>query len=181
MRGVESMALAFDRACSAAGVSYVFVGGIAVMAWGQPRATSDVDAILLLPPSRADAFVKALRAEKLSASLADFDAARDDPGHVSVFDDDSHFHVDVKLAVIPDEEVQVRNAAEISLGGGKLRISPPEETVAYKLLFGSPQDTQDARSILVRQAGKLDVPRLRKLAERLRVSGSLEALLAECF
>jgi hypothetical protein len=49
----------------------------------------------------------------------------------------------------------------------------------FKLKFGSPQDIQDARSILVRQAGRLDMARLRALAETIGVRTALDALVSE--
>lgn len=61
MREIEALALAFDRACRRAGVEYAFIGGVAVMAWGQPRATMDVDALVGIDADRATALARAAR------------------------------------------------------------------------------------------------------------------------
>ncbi|MGQ0536564.1 MAG: DUF6036 family nucleotidyltransferase [Methanobacteriota archaeon] len=179
MRDVEETALAFDRAARRARVDYAYVGGVAVMAWGQPRATSDVDALVALASDQIPDFVEALRAEGLTAAATDFESARVDRSHVTVFDDHSAFHVDVKLARDPSETAQVREALDVKFGDGVLRVARPEDTVAFKLSYGSPQDIQDVRSILVRQRGRLDVDRLREFARRLKVSKDLERAMRD--
>lgn len=77
------------------------------------------------------------------------------------------------------ERAQVRDAVEVPFHGAHLRIARPEETVAYKLRYGSEQDLKDARSILVRRAGQMDLGRLRSVARQLGVEAELDKMLAE--
>jgi hypothetical protein len=172
-------ALAFDKACRGARVPYALLGGMAVNAWGQPRATMDVDAMVVLAEPQAEGFVAALHAAGLAASAHDFHAAFRDPAHVTVFDDRTGFHVDVKLARTAAEREQVADAVAIPFRDGALVVARPEDTIAFKLRFGSPQDLADARSILVRQAGKLDENRLQAWALRLDVVAALRAVRRE--
>lgn len=177
MREFEGTAVAFDRACRAADVGYAFIGGMAVIAWGQPRTTNDVDA-LLTPPRDFRRLVDSLAAEGLRCSVEDFQDSLADGSHVTVFDEKGRFHVDLKLARKDPEREQVAEAADIEVDAGRLRIASAEHTVAYKLLFGSDQDLRDARSIVVRQEGRMDLGRLRALARRLGVEDALDDLLA---
>lgn len=179
MSGIERAALAFGAACDAAQVKYALVGGMAVAAWGEPRATQDIDALLLLAPPQVEPLTAALAARGLQVSAADFRDAIGEGGHVTIFDEASPFHVDAKLARTPEEREEVLRAETVTLASGTLRVVPPEETVAFKLAYGTPLDVQDARSILVRRAGRLDEDRLRDLARRLGVTESLERLRAE--
>lgn len=175
MLDVERTALAFDRACSKANVPYAFMGGIAVLAWGQPRATADVDALVAVRPEEVARLVQALAAERLRADPRDFDDARHDGLHV-IHDDANGFHVDCKLATTTDEADELRHARDVAYEDGRLRIVGPEDTIAFKLKFGSAQDLQDARSIWVRQEGRLDLTRLRDVARRLGVQKALDEL-----
>ena len=176
MRGVDETALAFDRAARAVGVPYAFMGAFAVMAWGEPRATTDVDTLLLVSDTNVAALIPALRKEGLTADQRDFHDALATGGHVSIFADDSIFWIDVKLARLPVERQQIAEAADVPIRGQTLRIVRPEETIAFKLSFGSPKDEQDAISILTRQAGMLDEARLETFAARLGVGPKLAAL-----
>lgn len=178
MRSVAEIAVAFDRACRKAGVAYAFMGGVAVMAWGQPRATTDVDALVELPLFAVDRCAAALAEEGLGVDPADFRDAFKDGSRVTVHEPGSVFHVDVKLARTREERREIADAQDVPFGAGSLRVTSAEDTVAYKLVFGSEQDLKDARSIVVRQEGRLDLARLRALARGLGVEDALDDLLA---
>lgn len=179
MHGVKRTALAFDRACKAADVQYVFIGGIAVMAWGQPRATTDVGTMVRLDRDLIDRFADALKEQGLDVSVKDFVDALEDTSHVTVFDSETAFHVDVKIATKSEEPAEISDAVVVSLAGGEVNVARAEDVIAFKLSFGSAQDLQDARSILSRQADDLDHDRLRQTAIRLKVESVLDVLLSE--
>lgn len=179
MRDPAEVAAAFDRAARGTTTGYALIGGLAVSAWGQPRATQDVDCLVDLSPESESAFCRALEAEGFQVSPDDFAAARRDRSHVTVFDRRSSFHVDCKLALSDEEKAQVAAAADVTVPQGRLRVARAEDTIVYKVLFGSPQDFQDVRSILVRQRGRLDLGRLRTLAQRLGVAAKVEEMLRD--
>lgn len=173
MRGIEEIALAFDAACRDAGVGYAFIGAMAVMAWGEPRATQDVDALVEISADKIEPLQSALRARGLSVDPRDLLDAMGDGSHVTVSALDSIFYVDAKLARSPIERRQVAEAGEVPFGSALLRVVRPEETIAFKLSFGTPKDIQDARSILVRAEGGLDRARLLAFALQLGVRDAL--------
>lgn len=175
-RKPEETAAAFDRAARNAGVRYAFIGGMAVNAWGQPRATADVDCLLELRPGEETGFASALREEGFAVNPLDFIDARRDRSHVTIHDDHGLFHVDCKLAEGPVEAQQLEDAAHLSISTGTLRVARPEETIAFKIRFGSPQDIQDALSILRVQHGKLEEARLLAFAQKLGVESKLADL-----
>ncbi len=98
---------------------------------------------------------------------------------MTIFDARSSYHIHCKPAATSEEHAQVQGAAEVTLPQGRLRVARTEDTIADKTLFGSPQDLQDVRSILVRQRGRLDLERLRTLAGHLGVGLKVEALIRE--
>ena len=167
----------FHRACAAAGARYALIGGMAVNAWGIPRNTDDLDVLLDLPAAAASAFAQAMKAERLAVSTYDLELSFDDGSHVTAFDEaEQGIHLDLKLALTPEERDQVRDAAELQVEGVPLRVARPEETIAFKLHFGSERDLGDARAILVRQRGRLDEARLEGFARRLHVEEALARL-----
>jgi len=179
VQDIREVAAAFHRACERADVGYVFVGGMAVNAWGQPRTTSDLDALAIIVPAVVDRFVEALARERLTAHASDFQASFKDAAHVTVHCPTPDLHVDIKFARTSSERAQVRHGVSITISTGPIRVARPEETIAFKLHYGSPQDLQDARSILVRQEGRLDEARLAELAFELGVDQVLDQMRAE--
>lgn len=173
MRELEEVALAFHRACQEADVAYAFMGGLAVMAWGQPRATVDIDALLSYQPEDIQAFGEALKGQALDLEERGMHLALKDGSHVTIFDDLSPFHIDVKPALEPLEQEEIQSAHEVTLADSNLRFAPPEHAIAFKLSFGTSRDIEDARSMLARQGPHLDLALLDRLAERLNVEGPL--------
>jgi predicted nucleotidyltransferase len=163
---LDGIAAAFARACDQAGVRYVFVGGFAVLAWGQPRTTSDIDVLVQYGEADIPRVVEALEAQGLEVEAHDLRAARKDGSHVTVFTADPILTVDIKPALEDHEVDQISAGTDVVLERGPVRVAPAADTVAYKLVFGSPQDLQDARSIVARQGDRLDLERLWTLAER---------------
>lgn len=152
------------------------MGAFAVMAWGEPRATTDVDVLVAYDEARVPGFMKALSEEDLSADFRDLIDALRDRGHVSVFREGSVFWLDLKVARSAAEKSEIADAAIVIVRERPLKVVRPEDTIAFKLSFGSPKDLQDAQSILVRQAGALDEARLLALALKLGVAEQLAAL-----
>lgn len=146
------------------------------MAWGEPRATMDVDALVKLEREAVSRFVAALATEKLKTSPEDLMAAVGGEGHASIFDEDSTYHVDLKVAKTESEREEIAAAVDVVFAPGRLRVASAEDTIAYKLLFGSEQDHKDARSILVRNPGRLDRQRLERLVRGLGVEKQLREL-----
>lgn len=179
MRSIKHVAFAFDRACAHSDTGYALVDGFAVMAWGIPRATMDVDAIVHLGGKRLTAFVAACNAEGFLVDHRDLVDALGGGGHATISDRESPYHVDLKPARTPDELRQVKSAREVSYPDGRLRVARPEDTIAYKLLFGSPHDYADARGIAVRQREILDWRLLRDLCRRLRVEAKMRGLMRD--
>ncbi|HLE47174.1 MAG TPA: hypothetical protein VI818_02665 [Candidatus Thermoplasmatota archaeon] len=160
-------------------MEYVLIGGLAVMAWGQPRATMDVDALARLETKRIEALFLSCKGERLQFEVEDARDALRGEGHLTIFDLDSPYHVDVKVARTVPEVLQVSSGVSVEFEEGILHVASPEDTVAYKLLFGSPQDIADARSILVRQQARLDWATMLKTCVRLGVAKKLEGVLFE--
>ena len=176
MRSIRETALAFDRACRRSGVRYALVGGFAVMAWGQPRATTDVDALTRLDGIKLEAFVLELSRERLRASVQDLQDMMREGGHATVLDEESNYHVDLKPARNAAEREQVDSAQEVVFDDGFLRVASAEHTIAFKIKYGSERDLQDARSILSKLGPDLDQTKLDRLALQLGVRAKLDAL-----
>lgn len=149
------------------------------MAWGQPRMTLDVDALVAVDAKAAASLQHACQKEGLRVSSEDIQSAITEGSHVTVFDTQSPYHVDAKLARTAFELAEINAAQRITFSDGELLIARPEDTVAFKLVYGSPQDLQDARSILIRQKGVVDLNQLRALAIRLGVEKELESVLKD--
>lgn len=176
---LDEVASAFSRACRAAEVPHAFTGGIAVVAWGEPRTTSDVDVLVDLGPEAIPALVEAVENEGLEVEARDLRIARQEGGHATVFTAEPGLHVDVRCVRNDDALTEIEDAVEVPLETGPIPVVRPEDLIAHKLAWGSSRDLEDARSILARRFEKLDRVRLTTWAKRLDVSEQVQTLLDE--
>lgn len=171
---IERLAAAFARAVEEVGGRCAFVGAMAVSVWGVPRSTSDIDVLVILAPERFARFVTALRRRRLDTTLYDLTDGLSQRSHVTVRDTRSTDHwIDLKFALSAEEREEVLRAARV--GPDRLPIAAAEETIAYKIKFGSDQDLRDARGILLARR-ELDRARILALARHLRVERQWRSL-----
>lgn len=176
---LDEVASAFSQACQAVEVAHAFTGGIAVVAWGEPRTTSDVDVLVDLDPDAVAGLVDALDERGLEAQARDLRIARDEGGHATVFTADPGIHVDVLCVRTDEARTEIRDAVEVPLETGAIPVVRPEDLVAHKARFGAPRDLEDARSVLARRWERIDRDRLATQAKRLDVQEEVQALLDE--
>lgn len=143
----------------ARGWRYCVIGGLAVMRWGEPRTTQDVDLALLTGFGEEERFIDAL--------LRGFASRGEDPrgkalvNRVLLLAAANGIGVDVALAGFPFEEEIMRRASVFEFDEGcRLKTCSAEDLVVAKAFADRPKDWLDVEGILIRQGNKLDVKRV---------------------
>jgi predicted nucleotidyltransferase len=157
--------------------SYALIGGYAVAAWGEERATRDIDLFCMSDSTRIR---NELRKENIQFEhrTGEWGDPIAEVIRIDMGDTTSPFEVDI-LFGIKDAPPGILNRVRIiDIEGVAIPVASPEDMVLLKLLGGSPRDLEDARSILQIQGHRLDW----KLAKSLcpeKLKDSLEKLLEE--
>lgn len=142
--------------CTARGWHFCFIGGVAVLQWGEIRATRDVDLTLLTGFGNEEPFVAALAAhfQPRTPDAVAFALQR----RVLLLQTRKGFGIDVALGALPFEESAVRRARDIEMvPGHSLRLCTPEDLIVFKAFASRAIDWQDVRMTIVRQGeAKLD-------------------------
>jgi hypothetical protein len=176
-RRYEEVAVALDNSANKAGVSYAIVGGFAISVWGRPRYSEDVDCLIKIPRESVEKFKQSLNDQHLQVDPLDVsDASNELVERLTIHDFDSSFRIDCKVAKTRSEIDQIQNSESVSIGTGSVKISRPEDIIAYKLKHGGSSTIEDVRSILRNQRGKLDDEYLDDLATGLGVSAQLQSI-----
>ena len=134
---------------------HCIIGGIAVLCWGEPRFTRDVDVTLFAGFGAEDEFIAPLleRYEARVAAAAEF-ARRN---RVLLLTAAQGVPLDVALGALPFEAKVVERAEVRELEPGcRLRIASAEDLIVQKLFAYRPRDISDVDSVAARQAGCLD-------------------------
>lgn len=150
---------------------YLF-GAQAVLIWGRPRLTGDVDVTIFLDSDDPDRLVGAMRAVGFTPRVTDVRAFAARTRVLPFTHEPTGIGLDAILGGPGFEEEFLRTARNIDLGGIVVPVIAPEALIVTKILAGRPKDLEDVEGILRAQEGGCDLARAHELL------GILEAALA---
>jgi hypothetical protein len=137
---------------------FCFIGGIAVLRWGEPRFTRDVDVTLLCPFGSEDAAINMLMDSGYAGRIPDA-AQFARQNRVLLIQDHTGVPIDVALGALPFEETMIERASLFEFGPDwVLRTCSAEDLIVLKLFAFRPRDVLDAETVAARQRGNLDWP-----------------------
>jgi hypothetical protein len=141
--------------CDQQGWRSCFIGGIAVLRWGEPRVTRDIDLNILAGFGGENRIIDTLLT-RYAARLPD---AREfaHRNRILLLRTSSGMGIDVSLGALPFEETLIDRATLFDFDSGlELRTCSAEDLVVMKLFAFRPLDVQDAQGIAIRNRGSLD-------------------------
>ncbi|MBU4223450.1 MAG: nucleotidyltransferase [Euryarchaeota archaeon] len=176
MRSIEQILDTVCKFLNKNSIDYVIVGGFAVLFYGNPRTTMDIDYVIQLEDDNIPVLVKFLQENGFHADEYDMRAALKEKSHCTVEDKETMFRLDIKGVYTEMDERALRNKRMIDFNDIAIWIASPEDTIVNKLVFSREQDIKDALGILVRQYDTLDMDYLEKTTKGIGVNDALKDL-----
>jgi hypothetical protein len=143
---LERLARALDRA----GLPYMIIGGQAVLLYGEPRLTRDIDITLGVDVDRLSELLAIVGELRLNP-LVDPDSFTRRTMVLPCADPDTGIRVDFIFSSTPYERDAIRRSAVVAIGDTKVRFATVEDLIVHKMLAGRPRDLEDIRGILLKQ------------------------------
>jgi hypothetical protein len=172
----------------AAGVEYMIGGAIAEWAWGEPRATQDLDIVIKLPVKAAGRFSKELEKRNMLVPVdIILDALVEDRADIPL--NAIHIYSGLKADLyLMREGNKLRQSAfqrrvKVDYGPpiGKVFVHSPEDLILYKLMFlglsGQPKHARDIAAILRAKKDSLDYGYIEEWASRLGLVSAWKEML----
>lgn len=162
-------------------IPYLVTGGIAVLVWGRPRFTADIDIVVELRRSHLKDLVKKLRdlSEDSYIDPISAEQALLSRGEFNFIDGETGVKVDfwiLRNDLFDKSRLDRRIAKEIL--GKKVYFSSPEDLILIKLKWHkesqSSRQLEDVESILKISGKELDMNYLKNWAAKLGVSDILD-------
>ncbi len=128
-------------------VNGVIIGGIAASILGRPRATRDVDALILLDDDNWESFVKSGAEYGFTPRLSDcIDFAR--KSRVLLLKHGlTGTEVDISIGQLEFEQEVVSECVWIDIEGVQIPVATPENLIIMKALAGRSRDIADIESL----------------------------------
>ena len=148
---------------------YVF-GAQAVLIWGRPRMTADVDVTVALVPDEPTRFVSDMRAAGFDLRVLDVDDFVRRTHVLPFVHSKTGLPLDVVIAASGLESGFLDRARRTRVGDLEFPVISPEDLVIAKILSGRPKDLEDVSGVLARQKGRLDIAHIRETLKALETA-----------
>lgn len=155
MTALFQAAADLQAVCEAERWRYCFIGGLAVIRWGEPRETIDVDLTLLSGFTGEAHYVDVL--------LRHFEPRRPDAAafartnRVLLLRASSGVGLDIALGGLPFEESAVSRSSVFRFPPAvDLRTCSAEDLIVLKAFADRPKDWVDVEGVIIRQGARLN-------------------------
>ena len=146
----EKLLARLGAALDAAGLGYMVIGGQAVLIYGEPRLTRDIDITLAASLDQLPRVLELTEGLGLEV-LVDAEEFASETMVLPCRDPDTEIRVDFILADTTYEREAIARARTVLLAGAPVRFASPEDLVVHKMIAGRARDLDDVRSILLKQ------------------------------
>ena len=142
-----------------ASIPYMVIGGQAVLLYGEPRLTRDIDITLGMGVDGYDKVKKNIKAVGLKSLVEKEFVVRNKV--LPTIDKKSGIRVDFIFSFSPYERQAIERARDIKLGRSIVRFASLEDVVIHKVIAGRARDLEDVKSILLKNP-KYDLVYIKK-------------------
>ncbi len=155
-------------------IPYIIIGGQALLVYGEPRLTKDIDITLGLGPeqfAQIQALVKELGWKILTESP---EAFVKQTMVLPCQEPESGIRIDFIFSSSLYEQEAIQRAKKILIGKTEVFFASLEDFIIHKIIAGRPRDLEDVRTVLVKNPNP-DISYIQKCLKEF------EQLLAQSF
>jgi hypothetical protein len=134
-------------------IPYMVIGGQAVLLYGEPRLTKDIDVTLGVGVEGLPAVLEVTEDLGLKCLPPDVERFVRQTMVLPVVDQPSGIRVDFIFSFSPYERQAIERAREVELDDGRIRFASLEDVVIHKVIAGRPRDLEDIKAILLKNPG----------------------------
>ena len=129
---------------------YMIIGGQAVLLYGTPRLTNDIDVTLGVDIAAIDRVAETVRRIGLAIIPEDFGSFVEKTYVLPTKDEKTGIRVDFIFSFLPYERQAIGRATVVAIDGVPVRFASVEDLVIHKMFAGRPRDIEDVRGVLIR-------------------------------
>jgi len=145
---LKKIAQALDKG----GIPYMIIGGQAVLLYGEPRLTRDIDIILAITSEKLDLVLGLAKGIGLRP-LVDPENFTRKAMVLPCQYPKADIRVDFIFSFSPYERRGLERVRTVKIGGVRIKFASLEDLIIHKVIAGRPRDLEDVRSILIKNPG----------------------------
>lgn len=152
----SSLIAGISRELRARKLSFMLIGGQAVLLHGRPRLTEDIDVTLAADPTRLDDVLDVCAVLKLRTLPEDIESFVRQTFVVPALHEKTRIRVDFIFSTTPYEREAIKRAVFVQLAGEAVPFATAEDLIIHKLFAGRSTDLEDAATVVRRKGAELD-------------------------
>lgn len=183
-RRLDDALAALAAALRTARVDWMIIGGIAVIARGVRRMTTDIDAVVLGAAVDAGELLRVLARHGVKPRIEEAEAFAEKNLVLLLRHVPTGVDLDVSLGWTDFEREAIESSTPASYGHASYPMARAEDLVVFKALAARPKDIEDAAALILMHP-KIDLARVRRrladlaaLAEEPALAEGLETVIA---
>jgi hypothetical protein len=164
VKTVQPLEAAIEALASAlreAGAPFMLIGGVAVIARGVARVTTDVDATVRAEGLALDELSRILARHQIVGRIPDLLEFAHAHQVLLLRHEPTRTPIEVSLAWLPFEEEALARAEPLDLGAGPVPVAVAEDLIVYKAVAW--RDRTDVERLLVQHGDEIDLARVRRI------------------
>ena len=143
-------------------IPYMIIGGQAVLLYGTPRLTRDIDITLGVDTDQFSLLDSVCKHAGLKTLTDDPEGFARQTKVLLAEDPESKIRVDFIFSFTPYEAQAIRRAQAVLMDGYPVRFATREDVIIHKMVAGRAIDQEDIKSILARNRGAVDLDYIRR-------------------
>jgi len=143
------------------GIPYMIIGGQAILLYGEPRLTRDIDITLGVNIDRLDAILAVAQCLSLKPLPADIATFVHQTMVLPTLDEVTGIRVDFIFSYTLYESQAIQRAKKVRILDQDVCFAAVEDLIIHKIFAGRPRDIEDVRSVILKNTA-LDIPYIEK-------------------
>jgi len=138
---------------SKSNLPYMIIGGQAVLLYGEPRLTRDVDVTLGVNIDRLHDLLTVVKELSLNPIPNDVESFVKQTMVLPTLDEPTGVRVDFIFSFTPYETDAIKRARKITIMDQEVCFASPEDLIIHKIFAGRPRDLEDVWSVILKNPG----------------------------
>lgn len=138
---------------SRSNLPYMIIGGQAVLLYGEPRLTRDVDVTLGVNIDRLHDLLTVVKELSLNPIPNDVESFVKQTMVLPTLDEPTGVRVDFIFSFTPYETDAIKRARKITIMDQEVCFASSEDLIIHKIFAGRPRDLEDVWSVILKNPG----------------------------
>ncbi|MEK7449232.1 MAG: nucleotidyl transferase AbiEii/AbiGii toxin family protein [Planctomycetota bacterium] len=146
----EELLIKIAQSLTAHHIPYMIIGGQAVLRYGTPRLTKDIDITLGVNTDRLGQIIHIINHLQLKQLRSDTEEFVKKTMVLPVQDETSGIRIDFIFSFTPYEQQAIQKAESVRLKNIEIKFATVEDLIIHKIFSGRPRDIEDIKSVILK-------------------------------